>query len=212
MYLTIMSLFSWLHYIDWLIDWLISSCDCLDIQDFFFSVSLPWKFCFTMPSHLIRNDMRCNYTVCNHWVRSFHTCHLPVIQVLRVEPSLRRSSPWNMVFPYCGFTSHEDQTQFPFPGAVHGGITQQKKVSSSSQCSGVSQCFSWDCTASVVLGGASLQVFLDYFGSCCTRYVAPSEEHPPPALGSTLPQWKPPVHLALSSLVPHLCLWLWVLM
>ena len=34
-----------------------------------------------------------------------------------------------MALPCCGCTSHEDHTQFPFPGAVCGGITHQKKVS-----------------------------------------------------------------------------------
>lgn len=29
----------------------------------FFSVSLPWKFCFSMPSHFIRNDTRCKHSV-----------------------------------------------------------------------------------------------------------------------------------------------------
>lgn len=125
MYITIMSLFSRLHCTDCLIDWLID----LWLPRTFFSVSLPWKSCFFMPSHLIRNGVRCKHTVCNQSVRSFHTHHLPVIWVLRVEPSLQRSSSWNMVFPYCGFISNKDQTQFSFPGAAPGRITQQKKVS-----------------------------------------------------------------------------------
>lgn len=88
----------------------------------------------------------------------------------------------------------KDQTQFPFPGAEHGGITQQKKVSVMATpvlfpASAVMSpyVFIFYCTASVVWG-ASWQVFLDYFGSYCPRHVAPPEEHPSPALASILPQ------------------------
>lgn len=59
------------------------------------------------------------------------------------------------------------------------------------------------CTTNAV-HGASLQVFLDYFGSCSAKHVAPPEKYPPPVLACILPHWKPPVHPALSSLVPCL--------
>lgn len=103
-----------------------------------------------------------------------------------------------MVFPYCGFISNKDQTQFSFPGAAPGRITQQMKVSvmantvllpASAVVSPDAFFFFFfsDCTANA-FWGASLQVFLDYFGSYCAKHVAPPEEHPSPALASILLQ------------------------
>lgn len=88
---TITSVFFWLHHAAWL----CSFCDCLNMQDFIF-LSL-----FTLTVLCAQLFHQGWHKVCNHWVSSFHTSYLPVIWVLRVEPSLRRSWPWNTAFPCC---------------------------------------------------------------------------------------------------------------
>lgn len=127
MYLTIMSLFSWLHYTDWLIDCLIESCDCLNTQDYSSQSLYPESFVFPCPFN--QEWRRCKHTVCNQWVRFLS--HTSPTSNLSLKSWTQPPEKLIMEYGISVLLLHPSQRSntVPFLGDAHGRITQQKKVS-----------------------------------------------------------------------------------